>query len=538
MSAAVDTVLLGRVFTASAAQPWAEGVAIAGGAIAAVGSEAEMRALIGPGTEVREARGLICPAFQDAHIHLVEGSLFDLWCNVHDVTPEQYLPTIARYAETLPAGAWIRGGGWSMAAFEGGSPERGPLDAVTGDRPTYLTARDGHSAWVNTRALEIAGITRETPDPPGGRIERDAAGEATGTLHETAIYLVRRHLPEITRADWLAALDLGQRYMHSLGITGWHDARIDEPMLDAYRVAAADGTLKGRAVMALHWDPARGMEQLAELEAMRASVVPGGLLSAPTAKVFVDGVLENHTAALTAPYANVEPPSHGEPLFDPETLNAVVAACAGAGFQVHFHAIGDWAVRKALDACEFARERHGERGLRHQISHLQLVDPADVGRFAPLGVVANVQAYWACIDEQMRDLCLPALGDHRQDWQYPFASLRDAGAAIAMGSDWRVSTPDPLKQIEVAVTRREEGQAGAEPLLPNEALTLEDGLLGFTRGAAFANHIESATGTLEAGKRADVVVLDRDPFELPAHEIGETRAALTLHDGAVVYERD
>lgn len=537
MTRAADIVLLGRVFTAVPGAPWAEGVALRDGVVTAVGDEAAVRAAIGPRTEVRVVTGgLICPAFQDAHIHLAEGSLFDLWCNVHDVAPERYLETIGAYAASLPAGAWVRGGGWSMAAFEGGSPLRGPLDAVVGDRPAYLTARDGHSAWVSTRALELAGITRETPDPPGGRIERDAGGDPSGTLHETAIRLVLAHLPEVTQADWRAALELGQRSMHALGITAWHDARVEPEILDAYRALDADGGLHGRAAMALWWNPARGVEQLAELEAQRASVRAGGNVTAPTAKIFVDGVLENHTAALTDPYSGVEPPTRGEPLYDAETLNAAVAACAGAGFQVHFHAIGDWAVRAALDACAHARELHGVRDLRHQISHLQVVDPRDLGRFAQLGVVANLQAYWACMDEQMRTLCLPVLGE-RGAWQYPFASLRDAGAPIAMGSDWRVSTPDPLKQMEVAVTRREEGRPDAEPLLAGEALTLHDALLGFTAGAAFANHLDAETGTLAAGMSADLVVLDRDPFAGPAHEIGRTAVVLTLHRGRVVHER-
>ncbi|CAN5404908.1 amidohydrolase [soil metagenome] len=462
------TTFVGQVFTADPKTPWAQSITIDQHHIIAVDGA--------PVGDVVQVPGLICPAFHDAHIHLLEGSLFDLWVNLHDESPADYLGVVAAAAAALPPGAWVRGGGWSMAAFAGGNPDGRTLDAVTGGRPAYLSARDGHSAWVNTAALRIAGIDSRTDHPPGGRIERDDSGQPTGTLHETAMSLVRDHLPDVTPADWAAALDLGQRYLHSLGIAAWQDARLSTPMLQAYVAAEAAGRLQARVAAAMHWNPAFGVEQIDGLLAAR-DLAGDGLVRAPMVKIFVDGVVENRTAALHAPYQCSH--SHGEPLYEPAALQAAVRTCAENGFAVHVHAIGDAATTAALDA--FAATRALSTGLRHQICHLQLVDATDITRFAELDVIANAQALWACRDEQNVALCAPALGTTRFEAQYPFGSLARAGVRLAFGSDWRVSTPDPLAQIEVAMTRRPPGDTVTEALGPEQALDLTTCLRGFTR---------------------------------------------------------
>ncbi|MGB3485577.1 MAG: amidohydrolase [Mycobacterium sp.] len=515
------TTFVGRVFTADPKQPWAQSITMQDGRITAVDS---------PDGEIIEVPGLICPAFHDAHIHLLEGALFDLWVNLHDVPADEYVPVIAAAAANLPTDAWVRGGGWSMAAFPGGNPDGRILDAVTGGRPAYLTARDGHSAWVNSIALRRAGITATTPDPPGGRIGRDRRGRLTGVLHETAMRAVREQLPEITGAEWAAALDLGQRYLHSLGIGGWQDARLSTPMLQAYVDAEKAGVLRARVTAAMHWDPAYGVEQIDGLVAAR-ELAGDCLVQASMVKIFVDGVVENQTAALHEPYWGSQ--SHGAPLYDPEHLNAAVRTCVEHGFSLHVHSIGDAATTAALDAFEASRRP----GLRHQICHLQVVSPADVPRFAELDVIANVQALWACRDEQNVTLCAPALGDSRFEAQYPFGDLKRAGTRMAFGSDWRVSTPNPLPQIEVAMTRRPPGDTTTAALGPEQGLDLSTCLSGFTREAAYAAGIDHHTGMLRVGRDADVVLLDTDPFAVDPAELGAVRVVATYVRGELMYCR-
>jgi predicted amidohydrolase YtcJ len=529
-----DTILLGRTFTADPQRPMAHGVAMRDGIITAVGSADELADHTGPATDVVKCGGLIVPAFHDAHIHLLEGSLFDCGVNLHDVEPAQYLDVIGAAAAQLPPGAWVRGGGWSMAAFPAGSPDRRWLDDVVGGRPAYLTARDGHTAWVSTRTLELAGIDSGTTDPTGGRIERDGDGEPSGALHETAMKLVASQLPVITDAEWAQALELGQRYLHSLGIVGWQDARLSPEMLGAYLDAESSGRLSAYVAAAMHWNPAQGTDQIDGLLHSRR-LATGSLVSAGMVKLFVDGVVENETAALHQPYVATD--SHGAPLFDDAELHAAIGSCVDEGFNVHVHAVGDAGTTRALDAFEAVRRQSARSGLRHQICHLQVVADADVPRFAALDVIANVQALWACRDEQNVSLCAPRLGPDRFEQQYRFGDLARSGARLAFGSDWRVSTPQPLAQIEVAITRQPPGDGVTAKLGAGQELSLTTGLLGFTREAAYAAGLEERTGTLSTGRNADVVVLTADPFTVAPHDLASVEADMTVFQGRVVFTR-
>jgi predicted amidohydrolase YtcJ len=433
-----------------------------------------------------------------------------------------------------------------MPAFPGGTPHAADLDRVVADRPVFLPNRDHHGAWVNSCALELAGIDARTPDPPDGRIERDAAGRPTGTLHEGAMRLVARILPETGEEEYYSALLAGQAHLHSLGVTGWQDAIVgayagmDDPG-PTYRRAAANGDLTGHVVGALWWDRDRGEEQVADLVERRAAWTHGRF-HATSVKIMQDGVLENGTAALSAPYLDPEGQETGNlghSFLEAEALRRAVAAVADEGFQVHVHAIGDRAVRAALDAFEAAGSRGGgARALRHQIAHVQLVHPDDVRRFADLGVAANVQALWACLDDQMVELTLPVLGAERAGWQYPFGSLHRAGARLVAGSDWPVTSPDPLAAIHVAVNRwahDEPGPAGERALLPDQALSLETAFAAYTSGSAWVNHRDDA-GRLARGAVADLVVLDRDPFVAPVEEVGAARVTSTWVEGVPVFE--
>ncbi|MGH3022875.1 MAG: amidohydrolase [Gaiellaceae bacterium] len=512
-----------------------EAVAVRDGRIAAVGSAREASEWTGPGTRVLELEGrTVLPGFQDAHCHPAESGVDELRCSLTDChSRNACLEEIARYADAHPEREWIAGSGWSIDSFEHGTPSRADLDAIVPDRPVYLENRDGHGAWVNGRALALAGITRGTPDPSGGRIERDAAGEPQGTLHEEAMELVERLLPPTTQDEWEAGILRAQTTFHALGITAWQDARIDTPgALAAYRAVTERGELTMRVEGNLLWDRERGEEQVEELVEQRAGGSLGRL-RIRGAKIFADGVLENFTGALLEPYVGTD--NYGISMLDREALERAVVLLDARGFQVHVHTIGDRAVRDAIDALEAAQRANGARDARHHLAHLQLVHPDDLPRFAELGVAANVSPYWACRSGYVEELTEPFIGPERSARMYPFGSLLRAGARLAFGSDWSVSTPDPLLQIEVAVTRIAPDTRELEPLCPGEELDLPTALATFTAGSAYVNHLDGETGTIAPGKLADLVVLDRDVLDSGSGPIGDARVLLTLVEGEAVY---
>ena len=536
----------GPVFTANTVRSRASAVAVRGGRIVST-DERDIPALTGPKTEIVDLGGrLLVPGFQDAHVHPVWGGLDMLRCDLADLsTASEYLDAIGQYAASPPSDEWILGGGWQMSAFPGGTPTAAALDAVVPDRPAFFPNRDGHGAWVNSAALRLAGIDRDTPDPADGRIERDAAGAPSGTLHEGAMGLVNRLLPDEPLERLTEALLVGQRYLHSYGITAWQDAIVGsygdagDPG-PAYLRAAADGTLTARVVGAIWWDRSRGLEQIPSLIERRERY-RGGRFAATSIKIMQDGVAENFTAAMLEPYHD----GHGHPtdnsgisFVDPAILNEAVPLLDAAGFQVHFHAIGDRAVRECLDAVEHAIARNGRSDNRHHIAHIQVVHPDDIPRFRELDVAANMQSLWATLEPQMVDLTLPFLGSPRDAWQYPFGDLLRSGAVLAAGSDWSVSTPDPLAAIHTAVNRKaapgyEEGEYDA--FLPEQAIDLATSLAAYMAGSAWVNHLDETTGTIEVGKYADLAVLDRDPFAAPAEEIGATRVLQTFVEGQRVH---
>jgi predicted amidohydrolase YtcJ len=553
---AADLVLAGGpCFTADAARSWTDAVAVRGGRIAALGDRAA-RALIGPGTRVVELAGrLALPGFIDAHVHPVLGGAERLRCDLTGAADAaQTVALVAAYAAARPDLSWIVGGGWSMDQFPGGEPGRALLDAVVPDRPVYLANRDHHDAWCNTAALRLAGVDRHTPDPVGGRIAREPDGEPGGTLHEEAALLVGRHAPRLTEDDYVEALLEGQRHLHSFGITGWQDAIIGaylgyDDLLPAYLRADREGLLTGHVTGALWWDRNRGTEQIPDLVERRASVESargtgssraGAAFRAGTVKIMQDGICENLTAAMSSPYLGTDggpARGSGHSYLDPELLAEAVVRLDAIGFQIHVHAIGDRGVRETLDAFAAARAANGPSDHRHHIAHLQVVHPDDVPRFRDLRVTANIQPLWAAEEPQMRELNEPLLGAERYTWQYPFGALHRSGAMLAAGSDWPVSTPDPVQGIHVAVNRvTPDADPGTAPFLPHQALDLSEAIAAYTVGSARVCGAERDTGTLEVGKSADVVVLDRDVFAGPTRQIAEAGALLTLAAGRVVHD--
>lgn len=548
-----DTVFVGgRVFTGTSATPIDAAVAVGGGRIIAVADAATVRSLADAATEVVDlAGGLLIPGFQDAHVHPAVAGVQMLGCDLSgERTIEGYLKVVAEFAGAHPDAAWIRGGGWSMDVFPGGTPTRAMLDAVVPDRPVLLTNRDGHGAWVNTRALDIAGVDAATPDPADGRIEREADGSPAGTLQEGAVELVAHHVPIATPDEAHAGLLAAQERLLSLGVTSWQDAMIgafpgNPDNYHVYLRAAREGSLRARVVGALWWDRERGLEQIPDLEERRRTGQVGRF-NATSVKIMQDGIAENFTAGMLEPYLDgcgCATANSGLSFIAPEVLTAAVARLDASGFQIHFHALGDRAVREVLDALAEARGANGANDNRHHLAHLQLVHPEDIARFASLDAAANIQALWAAHEPQMDELTIPFLGPERARLQYPFGDLQRAGARLVAGSDWSVSSPNPLWGIHVAVNRSVPDEAPNSPepfepmppFFPEQALTLSQALTAYTAGSAWVNHLDEVTGTVEEGKYADLVVLDRDPFVHPPMEIADTRVLRTYIDGELVF---
>lgn len=519
-------------------------LAASNGVITELGSD-ELRDRITATTTIDAQGGLVTPGFVDSHVHAIFGGVEKNRCDLSLCESlEEAEETIQRYAQEHPDVPWILGGGWRMPWFPGGTPHRLDLDRLVPDRPAFLVNADHHGAWANTRALELAGITAETPDPQDGRIERDADGSPSGTLHEGAAELLGDVMPETTVEELRRGLLDGEQYLLSHGVVGWQDAILGEyggypDITSVYTQLTDEGALSARVSGAL-W-VSRGFDGrdipsfVADLLRRRDEYEREGF-TLNTAKIMVDGVAENATAAMHDEYLP-EPTecacSRGSGLayFSREELIEIVPLLNEAGINVHFHAIGDRAVSYALDAVAAVPEPV-RAARRNHLAHLQIVKPEDLPRFQELGVTANLQMVWACMDDQMVNLTFGLIGEERVTWQYPFGSLARLHTTLACGSDWPVSTPDPWQAIHVGVTRREPGGARG-PLLPDEALTLEQALAAYTLGSH--DLLGLPGGVIEVGRVCDLAIADRDPFAHPESEISFTKNVATVVAGKVVY---
>lgn len=531
-----DLVLVGDVYTVDAARSWAGAVAVKGGRIVAVGSEGEVRERVGSATDVVTG-AMIVPGFQDAHVHAAFAGRILRNVNLDDLhTKQEYLERIRSFAESHPDLDWIVGGGWYNPVFGDQGPDRRDLDALVPDRPMFLMNTDTHAAWVNTKALELGGITAATADPWDGYYVRDADGMPTGCLQEgTAYTFLAEVVPRDKVEDWVGALRVAQRELHALGITGWQDAWVEPDLLRAYRALDDDGELTARVVTSLWWDRHKGVEQIEHLVNQREWGT-GGNVHAGTIKIMLDGCPESCTGSMLSPYEGRFGEQHGTGLqfVDAEPLAEAVVALDALGFQVHQHALGDRAIRDALDAVAAARRTNGWNDLRHHLAHIQLPDLADVPRLRELGVVANLQPYWAQPDPMIEEMTKPRVGE-RAARLYPIGDIRDSGAVLCFGSDWPVTTANPLLEMEVAVTRQVPGKPDAGVLAAEQRIDLQTALAAFTRGTAYVNHDDEA-GTIAEGKRADLAVLDRNLFAGPPAEIGQASVTMTIAAGRVVHE--
>ena len=534
----------GAVYTVDASRQWAQAVAVRDGRIVAIGADAEVLRLAASSTRIVALAGrFVMPAFHDAHVHPVSAGVELGQCNLNDLPTAAATMAAVKACVTVQAGRpWLVGGGWELTSFPAGQPDRQSLDAITSAMPAALSSADGHTLWVNSAALAAAGITSATPDPPAGRIERNALGHATGLLRESAADLVRRLVPATTPPEYEAGLVQALAELNRFGIVSFQEASASEPIVAAYRAVARRGTLTARARLSLYADQTKDAAQVDGFLRTRAATTERGVV-AGTVKIFVDGVIEAATAALIEPYLPiagerlaVATPASGLPNYTDAQLQRLVTRLDREGFQVHMHAIGDRAVRQGLDAIAAADRANGRRDRRAHIAHIQLFDPSDIPRFRELGVVANMQPAWAYADRYIRELTEPRLGAARSRWLYPFASLQRSGAILAGGSDWSVSSVNPLDAIQTAVTRRDlNAAAGTSAWIPDERLDLPTALAAYTMGGAFVNFEERESGSLEVGKFADLIVIDQNLFAVPPERIHDARVQWTLLEGREVY---
>jgi predicted amidohydrolase YtcJ len=526
----------GGIYTVDAKRSWAQAAAVRGGRIVAVGNNDEVLALKGPATMVIDLSGrMALPGFHDSHVHVASAGLEELQCPLNDLKTVQAILDAVVACAARTKDEWIVGGGWDLSLFENSSPRKELLDKAVPGRPVHLFGADGHSSWASSRALEIAGITSATGNPQNGIIERDRrSGEPSGTLRETASSLVTDKIPPASAETRLTGLRRGLQRVREAGITSFIEASVGEADLDTFKSIEQSGELTAKVSLSLTY----GMFGSDDFESLleRRKEFAGPRLKADSIKIFLDGVLEGETAALLSPYLT-QPGYLGSTTLPAAELNAAVTRFDAMGLQVHMHAIGDAAVRAGLDAVAAARAKNGISDNRHHIAHLQLIHPDDIPRFAALGVTANFQSFWAWPDDYILKLNMPQVGAERVNRMYPIGSVHRAGGRIVGGSDWSVSTVNPLPAIQVALTRQDPDGVKTQVLNETERVDLATMIAAYTIEGAWLMHHQDQTGSIEAGKAADIVVLDRDVFKVPAAQIGEARVDLTLLDGEVVYRR-
>jgi predicted amidohydrolase YtcJ len=536
-------VLHGKIHTEDDKRSVAQAMALRGNTIVAIGTDQDVGALIGPHTRTVDVGGrIVLPGIIDAHVHPAAGAQDLDKCRLDDETlaPQQIKMRVAVCLKENPGDStrWfevvqVNPSGLTLTLED--------LDSMLSARPMILTGSDFHTVWANSAALNAAHITAATKDPLGGRIERDSDGNPTGTLRDAALFMARAALPKSNLDDAASALDKAFGGMRATGITSVQDAFVEAHEMQVYKRLYDTHRLNMRV---------RATQILRDLHAPAEALIAGAIrfrakwaidpefLRADAVKILADGVIEypTQTAALLEPYLDAgghPTDNRGPSYFVQDDLNRIVAVADAAGFTVHIHAIGDRAVRSALDAFAYARGRNGAADNRDQIAHLELINPADFPRFKALDVIANFQFLWAHREGYFSSVTLPYIGPERARHIYPARSLRDAGALLVGGSDWPVSSFNAFEAMERAITRSE--GRGREPLLSEQSIGIQDIVDAYTRNAAFALKQEHTTGSLEAGKRGDFIVLDRDIFAIDPFDLHDTRVLATYLDGREVY---
>ena len=535
----VDTVFMnGGIYVSDKSHNWSEAIGIDDGVIVIVGSNDEVREFIGHKTNIIDLQDkMLMPSFHDGHAHVEYGGRDKIGCRINgrtsSMSTRQQLNECANNLN-LKKDAWLTGGGWELFDFPDGAPSSEMLDEIFGGRPIVLSDAFGHNLWVSSKALELAGINSDTPDPPNGTIVRDLnTGKPSGTLRDSAMNIMLKVLPELTVEQQYKSLLVGIEEANKYGITAFIEPGVDQGGARLYKNLEDNEDLNARVMLALspiNALPGSVGSELFDLLAERGQY-RGRYLNPDSVKIYIDGVIETQTSNMLEPYNDG---SNFPPFYNQTELDELFQRLDEMKVQIHTHAIGDGAIRNALDAFEYALLHNGPNDNRHLIVHLQLIDKEDQSRFGELNVAANFQCLW-CYPDPYIGFAEDVIGKDRVERFYPVRSLQKVGALLAGGSDWNVSSLNPLEAIETAIRRQDPYTKTGPTLGQNEEVDLYTALDMYTRNAAYVMRLEDKTGTIEVGKRADLIVLDRNLFEIPVTEISEAKVLLTLMDGREVY---
>ncbi len=529
-----------KIYTVDEKQPWAQSLAIRKGKIVAVGSDEQVARFRGIGTKMIDAGGkLVLPAFTDSHFHMTDGGFSLVRVNLADAKDVADIENRLRaYGNRHPDDKWILGRGWNYAMF---APETLPnkkiLDRLFPAVPVFLECYDGHSYWANSRALALAGIYRTTPNPPNGEIVRDSAGEATGALKESAGDLVAKVIPRSTHVEDLNAVRGAMKWANQNGIARVHSAGGDFEHLDVLEELRDDKQLSVRLHVAYKLEPPElRPEDIAAIETARKKF-RDEWIDVNSVKFFLDGVVESHTAAFLEPYTDM-PSTKGALFWDPEKYKSAVVELDKRGLQIYTHAIGDYAVRTALDAYELAEQKNHSKDHRNRVEHIETISTTDIPRFARLNVIASMQPLRSYPDEDTLDVWAHNIGPDRTSRAWLWKSIAQYGAHYTFGSDWPTVTLNPWEGIQTAVTRQTADGKPPGGFAPSQKLTVAQSVEGYTIEAAYAGHREKSEGSLVTGKLADVIMVDRNIFEIDPHSINQTKVVVTIVGGKIVYEAD
>jgi predicted amidohydrolase YtcJ len=530
-----------KVYTLDQQKPWAQSIAIRKGKIVAVGTNEEVERYRGIGTKMIDAGGkLALPGFTDCHMHFLDGSVSLGRVNLEGATdPADIQNRLRAYAAQHPGDGWILGRGWNYAMFGAETlPHKKYLDQLFPHRPVFLEGYDGHTYWANSRALALAGITKVTPNPPNGTIVRDPkTGEATGALEEAAQALVGKVVPKLTQVEKLSALRAGMEWANQNGITRVHSAGGDFEELELFNELRQEGQLSVRFYIAYFLNPPELRSQDLDAIEQTRKKYHDDWISTNAVKFMLDGVVESHTAAFLEPYSD-DSSTKGALFWDPEKYKAAVSELDKRGLQLFTHAIGDYAIRTALDAYEFAKTQNHTKDRRPRVEHIENCSTTDIPRFGKLGVIASMQPLHAYPDADTLDVWAKAIGPERATRAWVWKSIAEGGGRYCFGSDWPVVTLNPWEGIQTAVTRETKEGAPKGGFEPSQRLSVPQAVEGYTRGAAYAGHREKTEGSIEPGKVADVIIVNKNIFEIDTHSIGDTKVTTTIVGGKIVYEAD
>ena len=530
-----------KVYTLDPQKPWAQAIAIRRGKIQAVGRDEEVERYRGIGTKRIDAGGkLVLPGFTDCHIHFLDGSLNLGRADLEGAKdPAEIQERLRAYAAKHPDDAWILGHGWNYAMFgQEILPHKKYLDGLFPERPVFLDGYDGHTYWANSKAMFLAGIGKETPNPPNGEIVHDPqTGEPTGALKESAGELVEKVIPKPDRVAKLRALRSGLKWANQNGLTRVHSAGQDFPELDLFDELRQEKQLSVRFYIAYFQDPPELRKQDIEVMEAARKKYHDEWIDVGAVKFMLDGVVESHTAAFLEPYSD-DPSANGPLFWDPAKYQSAVAEMDKRGFQIFTHAIGDKAIRTAFDAYEFTEKKNHDKNRRPRIEHIEDINSADIPRFGGLGVIASMQPLHSYPDNDTLDVWARNVGPERASRAWVWKSISEAGGRLAFGSDWPVVTLNPWQGIQTAVTRQTAEGTPKEGFVPSQRLSVAQAVEGYTLGAAYAGRREKTEGSLMVDKVADVIMVDRNIFEIDPHTIGGTKVVTTIVGGKIVYEAD